>query len=91
MVEQSLKLAKRCFWFSSLVSKKENLPAIYEALKQARALEVRTIEMEQGNKKSRIVAWTFQPKKIQEMCSTWTDLYSVIQTSLVEVNLLLYF
>lgn len=60
MVAQSVPLAARVLWFSSLVSKKETLPSIYHFLKQTQAVEVKTIDMSQGQKISRIVAWTFQ-------------------------------
>jgi 23S rRNA (adenine1618-N6)-methyltransferase len=43
-----------------LVSKSENLPVIYQALKQIGAAQVRTLEMAQGQKISRIVAWRFE-------------------------------
>ena len=59
MVKQSSELPDRCRWFSSLISKKSNLQGIYKALQRAGAKEVRTIEMAQGQKQSRIVAWTF--------------------------------
>ena len=47
-------------WFSALVSREENLPAIYSALKEVGARRVETIAMAQGQKKSRIVAWRFR-------------------------------
>jgi 23S rRNA (adenine1618-N6)-methyltransferase len=59
LIEESAREPLRCFWYSTLVSKRDNLPAIQSALKQARALETRTIELVQGQKKSRVVAWTF--------------------------------
>ncbi|HTE01064.1 MAG TPA: 23S rRNA (adenine(1618)-N(6))-methyltransferase RlmF [Mucilaginibacter sp.] len=59
MVEQSALAAGQCFWFSTLVSKKDTLPVIYKALKNVNALDVRTITMTHGQKVSRIVAWTF--------------------------------
>lgn len=59
MVEESVSKAQNCLWFTSLISKNTTLPAIYYALKQAGAEEVRTIEMAQGQKISRFVAWTF--------------------------------
>jgi 23S rRNA (adenine1618-N6)-methyltransferase len=66
MVKESAVHAKKVFWFTSLVSKKESLPVIYKALKQAGAVEVKTIEMRQGQKVSRIVAWTFLTAKMRE-------------------------
>lgn len=59
MIMQSSEILYTCFWFSSLVSKSSNLPGIYDALKKVNAFEVRTIDMTQGNKISRIVTWTF--------------------------------
>jgi 23S rRNA (adenine1618-N6)-methyltransferase len=59
MIEQSAHFANQCFWFTSLVSKKTTLPFLYKALKKAKVFDTQTIEMEQGQKVSRIVAWTF--------------------------------
>lgn len=60
MVFQSRKFANSCFWFTTLVSKQSNLRSIYSSLKKVEALDVKTIQMSQGNKISRIIAWTFQ-------------------------------
>lgn len=60
MIIESHEFANSCLWFTSLVSKEANLPGIYNALKNIKAPNVKTINMGQGNKKSRIVAWTFQ-------------------------------
>ena len=59
MIEESTQFSTQCLWFSTLVSKESNLGGIYRALKKARVLDSRTIEMAQGQKKSRIVAWTY--------------------------------
>ncbi|WP_162054158.1 23S rRNA (adenine(1618)-N(6))-methyltransferase RlmF [Pontibacter pamirensis] len=59
MVYQSTQFAASCFLFTTLVSKQTNLHSIYQALKQVEALEVKTMLMSQGNKTSRLVAWTF--------------------------------
>lgn len=59
MIEESLLFSKNCLWFTTLVSKKENLSSIYGELKRAGACEVKTSEMSQGQKISRFVAWTF--------------------------------
>jgi len=66
MIKQSSKRAKNCLWFSTLVSKKDNLEVIYKVLKQVKAIEVKTIEMKQGQKLTRIVAWSFLNKQAQE-------------------------
>ena len=59
MIIQSKEIPKTCFWFSSIISKKAHLNAIYWALNESGATDVKTMEMSQGNKVSRIVAWTF--------------------------------
>lgn len=65
MVRQSRQFLNTVFWFSSMVAKKTHLKGIYEELRKAKALEVKTIPMGQGNKTSRIVAWTFLSKEEQ--------------------------
>jgi len=59
MIRQSKQFAASCDWFSTLISKQANLKSIYQTLKKVEAVEVETIPMGQGNKISRIVAWTF--------------------------------
>jgi 23S rRNA (adenine1618-N6)-methyltransferase len=59
MIAESVEVAQNCLWFSSLVSKKESLTGIYKALSQAKATAIKTVEMAQGQKISRFVAWTF--------------------------------
>ncbi len=59
MIQESIPLAREVFWFSILISKEANLPLVYQALKRARVVEQRTIKMEQGQKTSRFVAWSF--------------------------------
>ncbi len=68
MIKESLEFSKNCLWFTTLVSKKENLPFIYKALKDIKAFDVKTIDMTHGQKISRIVAWTFLSKDEQK---TW--------------------
>jgi 23S rRNA (adenine1618-N6)-methyltransferase len=59
MVKESRIWSTSIGWFSVLVSKSNNLPQIYHALKQEGAASVKTIPMTHGNKSSRIVAWKF--------------------------------
>lgn len=65
MIRESLKFADSCFWFSSLVSKQSTLKRVQAGLKNAGAHAVRVIPMGQGNKTSRLVAWTFISRKKQ--------------------------
>lgn len=66
MIQESAIISDKCVWFTSLVSKKENLPTIYSALKNVKAIDIQTIDMAQGQKISRIVAWTFKSKSQRE-------------------------
>lgn len=59
MIRQSRYFSDACFWFTTLISKESNLKGVYAELKKSEAVEVKTIQMGQGNKQSRIVAWTF--------------------------------
>lgn len=52
-------MPRQVFWFSTLVSKASNLPMIQSTLKKAGVFESRVVEMSQGQKQSRFVAWTF--------------------------------
>jgi 23S rRNA (adenine1618-N6)-methyltransferase len=61
MIEESAPLGARVGWFTILIAKAEHLPAVESALTRAGAADRRTIEMTQGRKKSRLVAWTFRP------------------------------
>ncbi len=67
-VYESSLFKKQCCWFSTLVSKKENVRPIKVSLKKLKATEIKTIPMHQGNKISRIVAWTFLTHEEQKDC-----------------------
>ncbi|MEP4908563.1 MAG: 23S rRNA (adenine(1618)-N(6))-methyltransferase RlmF [Algibacter sp.] len=49
----------QCIWFTSLVSKKDLVKGMQISLKKLGATQVKVLNMGQGNKLSRIVAWTF--------------------------------
>ena len=66
MIFQSKRFADSCFYFSTLISKQSNLKFVYETLHQVDVAEIKTIAMEQGNKSSRIVVWTFLDKEKQD-------------------------
>ncbi len=59
MIKESADFATSCYWFSTLVSKEAHLNTIYKQLDQVKVARDITIEMGQGNKISRVVAWTF--------------------------------
>ncbi|QHM70392.1 23S rRNA (adenine(1618)-N(6))-methyltransferase RlmF [Mixta intestinalis] len=58
-ITESVDYARQVVWFTSLVSRREHLPALRQALADAGAHEVRIIDMAQGQKQSRFIAWTF--------------------------------
>ena len=66
MIYESVKYPLQVFWFTTLVSKKDNLRSIYKTLNKVGAVEIKTIEMAQGQKTSRFVAWTFLSEKQQK-------------------------
>lgn len=61
MIVESAERPQLCRWFTTLVSKRDNLPGIGHELRRVKAAEVRTIDLAHGQKKSRIVAWRFDP------------------------------
>lgn len=66
MIKESKEFAGNCFWYTTLVSKKTNLPFVYKALQQAQTTQVKTIDMAQGQKTTRFVAWSFLDKEEQK-------------------------
>ncbi|MFV8442590.1 23S rRNA (adenine(1618)-N(6))-methyltransferase RlmF [Flavobacterium sp. LB2P44] len=66
MIYESAKYPMQCLWFTTLISKKENLSSLYKTLNKVSAVEIKTIDMAQGQKISRIVAWTFLSKAQQK-------------------------
>ncbi len=65
MIFESAKYPMQCLWFTTLVSKKENLSSLYKTLNKVNPVAVKTIDMAQGQKTSRILAWTFQSEAQQ--------------------------
>ena len=59
MIYESRHFGKQCLWFTSLISKEATLKPTYKILQKVKATEVKTIEMGQGQKVSRFIAWTF--------------------------------
>jgi 23S rRNA (adenine1618-N6)-methyltransferase len=59
MITQSVAVSDQCRWFTTLVSKSAHVPRLLDALHEVRAKDVRVIEMAQGQKQSRILAWAF--------------------------------
>jgi 23S rRNA (adenine1618-N6)-methyltransferase len=62
MIKQSKIFAGNCLMFTTLVSKEDNLRFFKSELRKINAKEFDIIPVEQGNKKTRILWWTFQNK-----------------------------
>ncbi|MBK9636678.1 MAG: 23S rRNA (adenine(1618)-N(6))-methyltransferase RlmF [Bacteroidetes bacterium] len=60
MIDESMSFKTSCRWFTTMVSKAAHLKNIYAALDKIPDVTHQTIQMETGNKVSRIVAWTYQ-------------------------------
>lgn len=63
MIHESVLFSSQVLWFTCLVSKKDNLNKLTNLLKKVKAADVKTIDMAQGQKISRMLAWTFIPQK----------------------------
>lgn len=59
MISESVTFKEQVYWFTSLISNKDNVKPLKQQLKQVAAEQVKVIEMEQGNKSSRFIAWSF--------------------------------
>jgi 23S rRNA (adenine1618-N6)-methyltransferase len=70
MIYESKHFGKKCFWFTSLISKETTLKPTYKILQKVNATEVKTIEMGQGHKISRFIAWTFLTPQEQKEWAT---------------------
>ena len=59
LIKESHVFSTQCRWFTSLVSKNDNVQPAKKLIRKLGALDIREIEMQQGNKITRILAWTF--------------------------------
>ena len=69
MIKQSMAFGQQVLWFTTLVSKVRNMPYLLKRLEQSNAMKVKTIDMAQGQKTSRVLCWSFQSKNEQK---AWT-------------------
>lgn len=60
MMEESETYKNQIKWFTTLISQKENYHRLIKFLKKINPSKIETIEISQGNKISRILAWTFK-------------------------------
>lgn len=57
---ESAQYGAQVTWFTCLVSKKEHLRTFKRFIRKGNPTDLKVVEMEQGNKESRFVAWTFK-------------------------------
>ncbi|XPF96368.1 23S rRNA (adenine(1618)-N(6))-methyltransferase RlmF [Colwellia sp. RE-S-Sl-9] len=69
MIKESLLFSSQVLWFTCLVSKKENIRPLQLALKKVKCFNVKIIKMEQGQKTSRFIAWSFlSSDEVKQWC-----------------------
>ncbi len=66
MASESVEFAEQVCWFTSLVSKSENIRPLKKWLSQLGARQVEVVQMSQGHKISRLIAWSFLTAEQQE-------------------------
>ncbi|KGK42675.1 23S rRNA methyltransferase [Nitrincola sp. A-D6] len=59
LVRESQMYSTQCRWFTSLVSKADTVKPLKKLISKLGAVDIREIEMKQGNKITRVLAWTF--------------------------------
>lgn len=60
MINESVKFSKNVNWFTTLVSNQDNLKPLIKLLDKLKVKDVKILEMSQGQKISRVLAWKFQ-------------------------------
>lgn len=59
MAKESVDYSRQVYYFTSLVSKRENVPPLKKLLSRLGAQKIEVINMSQGQKVSRLLAWSF--------------------------------
>lgn len=72
MVKESVGFADQVCWFTSLVSKKDNLKPLSQMISRMGAQQYKVINMSQGQKISRLIAWSFLTRDEQQ---AWAEEY----------------
>lgn len=62
---ESSQYKQQCYWYTSLVSNVSHVRSMEASLKKLGATEFQVLDMIQGNKVSRVVAWSFLTKAEQ--------------------------
>nr|CAA6827117.1 MAG: Ribosomal RNA large subunit methyltransferase F (EC [uncultured Thiotrichaceae bacterium] len=67
---ESKQFGQQVCWFSSLVSKGDNVRLLKRQLKKLGAVDTQVLEMKQGNKVSRVIAWSYLDQAARK---AWAD------------------
>ncbi|MGI9274437.1 MAG: 23S rRNA (adenine(1618)-N(6))-methyltransferase RlmF [Endozoicomonas sp.] len=74
MINESVAYGGQVLWFTSLVSKGDNVQPLKQQLKKKGAKQIKAIKMAQGQKDSRLIAWSFmaEEQQAQWILERWT-------------------
>jgi len=67
MIKESRHFQDQVLWFTSLVSKKENIGVLKSSLNKVNAKQIKVVKMAQGQKISRFIAWSFKSDEQQAL------------------------
>jgi len=70
MIKESIGLRNQVCWFTSLISKKDNISPLKKLLATSGAVQVKVVKMQQGQKSSRFIAWSFLTEEKQREWNT---------------------
>ncbi|MGH1338674.1 MAG: 23S rRNA (adenine(1618)-N(6))-methyltransferase RlmF [Aureispira sp.] len=59
MILESQLFQQQVQWFTTLVAQEKHLKTLYQSLKKANVARIETLEMQHGNKKSRVLCWAY--------------------------------
>ncbi|PFG56058.1 23S rRNA m(6)A-1618 methyltransferase (EC 21148) [Vibrio sp. ES.051] len=71
MANESQAFAAQVLWFTTLISKKDNVRPMRQQLEKLGVKAIREVEMSQGQKVSRFMAWSYMDKQQRK---TWIEL-----------------
>lgn len=74
LADESRSVSQQVCWFSTLVSKAGNVQPLEARLRKLGAVQIRTCDMSQGQKRSRFVAWSYldDAARAQWRADYWT-------------------
>ncbi|MDN3679252.1 23S rRNA (adenine(1618)-N(6))-methyltransferase RlmF [Vibrio tapetis subsp. quintayensis] len=67
MAFESADFKNQCLWFTTLISKKENVRQLTRALDKVGVTNIQVVEMKHGQKITRFVAWSFLTPEQQQL------------------------